>query len=183
MIDLVSSFVLPAAMRVLGERYDSPEARAMLLAIGLQESRFQHRAQVRGPARGFWQFERGGGVEGVLLHPQTSARALETLTTLRYHRVGESLAETTGRVHAVLEHNDILAAAFARLLLWTLPTRLPRRDQPGIGWYQYVDAWRPGKPHRATWDAFFAEAWDRVEIDLVTHDGPRSDSSGPQRDQ
>ena len=28
----------------------------MLLAIGLQESRFVHRRQIGGPACGFWQF-------------------------------------------------------------------------------------------------------------------------------
>ena len=55
--------LLPAAM-------NTPQARCMLLAIGLQESRFVHRRQIGGPARGFWQFERGtrtsrGGVWGV----------------------------------------------------------------------------------------------------------------------
>ena len=54
--------LLPAAM-------NTPQARCMLLAIGLQESRFVHRRQIGGPARGFWQFERGtrtsrGGVWG-----------------------------------------------------------------------------------------------------------------------
>lgn len=45
---------------------DSTEARVMLLAIGLQESRFINRFQIvqgkpgaKGPARGFWQFEQG----------------------------------------------------------------------------------------------------------------------------
>ena len=38
--------LLPAAM-------NTPQARCMLLAIGLQESRFVHRRQIGGPARGF----------------------------------------------------------------------------------------------------------------------------------
>ena len=45
----------PAAKLLPG--MDSAKARVMLLAIGLQESRFEHRRQIGGPARGFWQFE------------------------------------------------------------------------------------------------------------------------------
>lgn len=164
MIELVTSFVIPAAMRVLGPQYDSPAARAMLLAIGLQESRFIYRAQVRGPARGFFQFERGGGVHGVLNHPASTIAALQSMATLRYIVPGEKMADTETRVHALLEHNDVLAAVFARLLLWTLPGQLARRQEPATAWAQYVSAWSPGKPHRETWDAFFAEAWDRVEL-------------------
>jgi hypothetical protein len=37
---------------------DSPKARVLSAAIGHQESRFIHRRQINGPARGFWQFER-----------------------------------------------------------------------------------------------------------------------------
>ena len=69
-----------AALRILPSAMDSVQARVMLLAIGLQESRFIHRFQIvhgkpgaKGPARGFWQFELGsrasrGGVWGVFLH-------------------------------------------------------------------------------------------------------------------
>lgn len=55
-------------------------ALTMLLAIGLQESRFTFRDQVVpgkapgqvGPATGFWQFERAGGVAGVMQHPRSA---------------------------------------------------------------------------------------------------------------
>ena len=61
------------ALRILPSRMDSPEARVMLLSIGLQESRLHYRRQIGGPARGLWQFELGtkesrGGVWGVYLH-------------------------------------------------------------------------------------------------------------------
>ena len=52
-------------------RVDSPEAELLLLAIALQESGCTHRAQIKGPARGYWQFERGGGFAGILAHPRT----------------------------------------------------------------------------------------------------------------
>src|SRR3546814_6857126 len=55
----------------------------MLLAIGLQESRFLHRAQIGGPARGYWQFERGG-VHGVLSHHASKAEAGKLCAALDY---------------------------------------------------------------------------------------------------
>lgn len=54
---------------------DSAAARCQMLAIGLQESRLQHRRQNGGPARGFWQFEKGGGVKGILFHETAQERA------------------------------------------------------------------------------------------------------------
>ena len=48
-------------------RVDSPEAEVLLLAIATQESALRHRTQVGGPARGYWQFERGGGLAGIMV--------------------------------------------------------------------------------------------------------------------
>jgi hypothetical protein len=48
---------------------------------------------------------------------------------------------------------------FARLLLFTLPAPLPLQSDPDEGWRQYLDAWRPGTPHLATWTANYAAAW------------------------
>lgn len=128
-------------------RFDSPEARVMLYAIGLQESRFQHRRQVGGPARGFWQFERGGGVAGVLNHPASRGPAAAVLTLRGVPASG---------AYAALEHDDMLACAFARLLLYTDPRPLPATAD--AAWDYYLDNWRPGKPHRQTWDALYAQA-------------------------
>ena len=41
--DYVARHVLPAAFALLPPQMDSPQARAMLMAIGWQESRFSHR--------------------------------------------------------------------------------------------------------------------------------------------
>lgn len=147
--------VFPAAFSLLPEGMDSPEARAMLVAIGLQESGFLHRAQIGGPAHGFWQFEKGGGVAGVLTHPSTARLAADVCESLRYEP--EAWA-----CYVALEHNDVLACCFARLLLWTLPGSLPAADEADEGWHQYLDAWRPGKPHRETWAGHFGAAWELV---------------------
>ena len=160
MIDRVLAYTLPAAYAVLPPAMASREASALLLAIGLQESRFVHRRQITGPARGWWQFERGG-IIGVLTHPSTVGIIGEALTALGYPPPPRSRRTSVG-LGLVLEHNDTVAAVFARLLLWTLPDRLPDADQGDEAWQQYVRAWRPGKPHPAVWAAHYAEAWARV---------------------
>ena len=148
----IDNLVLLPALSMLPEQMNTQAARAMLLTIGLQESRFEHRRQIRGPARGFWQFE-VNGVRGVLTHPLTRRPITEVLHRMQY-RDNEAVA-----VQPVLEHNDLLAAAFARLNLWWLPARLPTAGQPVHAWEQYIEAWRPGKPHQHTWERFYNRAW------------------------
>lgn len=140
------------AMRLLPERMDTPAARVMLLAIGLQESGFKARRQMDGgPARGYWQFERGGGVLGVMGH-----RAVQYLAQDVCRARG--VEWSTGAVHDALEHDDVLAAAFARLLLWTDPKPLPAIGNPQEAWALYDRAWRPGKPRPEHWRANYTEA-------------------------
>ena len=155
MIEHLRSHTFSAAFSLLPPHMDTPEAQAMLIAIGLQESRFKHRRQVNGPARGFWQFEKGGGVRGVLTHAKVAPIMAEALTAQAY-QVGVDV------LYAAIEHNDVIACVAARLLLWTVPGRLPGPDDPEVGWQQYLDGWRPGKPHRGTWDAFYREAWSQI---------------------
>lgn len=151
----VNRIALPGAMQLLPARFDTREARAMLLAIGLQESRFEHRFQIGGPAHGFWQFEAGGGWKGVLAHVATSAIARGVLEALAY-------GEPDVTDYRGIAHNDVLACVLARLLLFTHPKRLPGRGEHQYAWAYYLDTWRPGKPHRATWDAFYTTAWGLV---------------------
>ena len=148
---------LSPALKLLPPNMDTPAARAMVVAICLQESRLKHRRQVGGPARGYAQFEQGGGVRGVLTHPASKPHIRVVLDMLDYDPNSDAAA-----CYIAIEHNDILAAAFSRLLLWTLPGSLPVRNAPGQGWTQYISAWRPGKPHRDTWDAFYEQAWEAV---------------------
>lgn len=133
------------------DRYDSPQAQVMLYAIGLQESRFAHRTQIGGPARGFWQFERGGGVIGVLNH-RASREAARAVCALR------GIPASDRAVYGQLEHDDMLACAFARLLLWTDPQALPAVGDADGAWDLYLRVWRPGKPHPSTWQSCYRAA-------------------------
>lgn len=143
------------ALALLPANMDSLEARVEMAAIGLQESRFVHRRQIRGPARGFWQFERGGGVHGVLNHRASNMHAI----TLCHAR---GVKPATQDVYQRLEHDDVLAAGFARLLLWTDPRPLPAVGEVAQAWEYYLRTWRPGKPHRQTWDALYVQAIEFV---------------------
>lgn len=148
-------YVLAPALRLLPTRMDSPEARVMLHAIGLQEGRYAHRRQIRGPARGLWQFEQGGGVAGVLRHRATADLAAKVCAKRR-------VDATPAAVYNRLEGDDVLAAAFARLLLWSDPRALPRLGDAQGAWDLYIRTWRPGKPHRHTWDGLYRQALDYV---------------------
>lgn len=148
-------FAVEPALHLLPAKMDSAAARAMLIAIGLQESRLIHRRQINGPARGFLQFE-VMGVLGVLRHPASRDHARDVLIALEY---GGADAHD---VWEAIEHNDVLAAAIARLLLWTHPKPLPAEHSPAEAWEYYLACWRPGKPHPQTWDAFYRTAWEAV---------------------
>ena len=149
MIELIRAHILPAALSILPPRMDTPDARRMVLAIGLQESRFEHRRQISGPARGVFQFERGG-VLGVMRHPATQPHLQAAVLALQYDA---EMANDDIGLHAALEHNDVLACVLARLNLWWLrPPLATARDD---GWKQYISAWRPGLPRPATW----ADCW------------------------
>lgn len=147
---------LEPALLLLPAKMSSLQAEVMLLAIGLQESRFIHRRQIRGPARSYWQAEQGGGmVHGVLRHPLTSQLAVAVCDARGVQPVDEL-------VYTAIEHDDVLAAAFARLLLWTDSQALPEVGEVAKAWDLYLRTWNPGRPHRETWDGFYAQAMDEV---------------------
>lgn len=152
----IGTSVLPQALSLLPERLDSAEARAMVLAIGLQESEFAARVQGGGgPAHGYWQFEKNGGVNGVLTTAGTLAMLRPVLHVLNY-------PPDVLTCYTAITHNDVLACCFARLLLWTVPGRLPGMHESDKGWHQYRDGWRPGKPRPAAWPQNFEAAWHCV---------------------
>lgn len=157
---IIQTIITPA-LAALPPGLDSDRARVLLLAIGLQESRFEHRHQVTagggvGPARGFWQFERDGGVVGVLKHPASHAMAVEMCALAGIPPVARV-------VWSALAVNDRLACQFARLLLYTDPRPLPALGHGGEAWDYYLRNWRPGKPHRKTWNGFYAQAMEAVQ--------------------
>lgn len=134
-------------------------ARVMLLSIAGQESRLIDRVQQgNGPAHGFWQMERNGGVKGVLTHPATYKMA-----TAACARAGVP----SDAVHAwgimSTSAGDDLAVAFARLLLWSDPRALPDVTNSFYGWQMYEENWRPGKPRPDDWPANHKGAVDAVK--------------------
>ncbi|MDH0092736.1 hypothetical protein N7373_14890 [Achromobacter mucicolens] len=162
MLDAMLKKAVIPALQLLPRKMDSPAARIMLLSIGLQESRFTHRQQIGGPARGFWQFEKGtrasrGGVWGVFLHAASKGH-LAALCKAR------GVACDPDAIYSALEYDDILAAGVARLLLWTDPKALPAIGDADAGWALYLRVWRPGKPHPQTWSALYARATATLEV-------------------
>jgi len=156
MIEAIRTHVVPYAYSILPEAMEDERATNLLMAIGWHESKFAKRVQDRGPAKGFWQFEQSGGVRGVLGHKQTAPVALKVLKTLGY-----PFDHTPFGVYCAIEHNDVLAFCFARLLLWTVPAPLPHKDQVQEGWRQYAAAWRPGKPRIEEWPHAWGVAWGK----------------------
>ena len=150
-MDLASSIIARTYAEVLPGKFASEAATVMLLAIGQQESRFKYRQQMGGPARSFWQFERDGGIAGVLRHPST-ARHAQAVCVLR------DVPPNKASVYASMLTDDLLGCAFARLLLYSDPQPLPQPGQVVSSWDYYLRNWRPGKPHRSTWDSLYAMA-------------------------
>lgn len=148
------SNVITPGLALLHPKFDTPEARVLLLAIGMQESRFRHRKQIGGPAHGFYQFERGGGVNGVLNHRWTK---------LLITQVIDAKGIKPEECYDCIVNDDALATVFARLLLYTDPNPLPSlTSDPEESWRYYLVNWRPGKPHRDTFDDFLLHAREVV---------------------
>jgi hypothetical protein len=151
---VLKTAIFPALV-LLPPSMGSPQAWHQLLASGLQESGLCSRCQIlagggRGPARSLWQFELGG-VRAVLGNPATSAQA-----AVLCHARGAQLEALD--VYRRIETDDVLAAGFARLLLWADPKPLPEEYEQDAGWALYLDAWRPGKPRPQDWPANWARA-------------------------
>lgn len=137
----------------------TPQAARFMLAIALQETGLRNRRQVvaggaeAGPAASFWQFEQGGGVKGVLTHPSSAARMAAICEAY-------NVQATTAGLWEAMRYQDIVAAAAARLLLFTYPKALPATEAEG--WALYTAIWRPGKPHPETWPAAWKLATETV---------------------
>lgn len=139
------------ALALLPSIMDTPSARVLLLAFGLQESRFEHRDQLEkggkntalGPALSFWQFERAGGVLGVLQHKASRIHAVRICTA-------RGVAADSRSVWERMATDDVLGAAFARLLIWTDPIAMPAPTDEEAAWRLYLRTWRPGAYERGS---------------------------------
>ena len=157
---------ITAAFNMLPVKMSGQKARVILLAIQLQEDPELLRVQKGcGAARGIFQFEKGGGCKGVLNHPATKREA---------ERVCEQrqVIPTPDDAWANLESDDVLAAVFARLLLWTDPAKLPAIGEVRHAFDLYIRTWRPGAWFRGTeakkmalytkWQLNYAKAMDAI---------------------
>ncbi len=134
----------------------SEMADVMLMSIAGQESEWRARIQGGGgPARSYWQFERNGGVVGVLQHPASRATIATVCSAL-------DISVQADVVYTAMAWNDTLACCMARLLLLTDPAPLPDVGREAEAWDYYIRNWRPGAPHRATWALRYQTAMDIV---------------------
>lgn len=133
------------------------DAKALILVVAIagQESDWRARRQIGGPARSYWQFEKGGGVAGLFGFPR--ARDWLSITCMNL-----DIFYDPTTVFEAMAWNDTLAATMARLLLWTDPRALPEVGQEQAAWHYYLDNWRPGLPHLETWPGRYKTAMETV---------------------
>lgn len=145
---------IEAAFQLLPAKMDSRAARVILAAIGFQESGYQVRIQYgNGPARSYWQFEKGG-IKGVMLHAASVSLAVSVCEA-------RGVEFNSSAIWKSMETDDVLGAAFARLLMYTDPKPLP--DNQADAWEMYAKRlWRPGKPHPDKWPESWAFGLERV---------------------
>lgn len=159
---LLQNAIYPALLELDGMGIPtSPKAARFLLAIAIQESGLANRRQVlaggaeTGPAVSFWQAEVTGGMILVLKHAATKIRMADLCAAYNVGTTPQALWEA-------IRYQDIVAAAAARLLVFTLPGALPVTEDDG--WQQYLAAWRPGKPHRERWGPAWKLATETVGV-------------------
>ena len=91
-------------------------------------------------------------MRGVLTHERSRSYAADVCAE-------RGVKPTMDAVYQALHADDVLAGAFARLLLWTDPRPLPAPNDTEGGWAYYERNWRPGKPHPATGgETYFSSA-------------------------
>ena len=149
------TLAIDPALSLLPAEMQTPEARALLLAIALQESRISKRRQLGGgPARSYFQFEQTG-IADLLTHHRSAPHLLALCAAL-------DLPTSARALLRAIEWSDVLAVLCARLLLWTDPAILPNATDARRGWAIYTATWRPGRPRPETWHAYFDIGWTTV---------------------
>lgn len=141
------------AFSLLPDTWNTLAARRQHCAIGHQETGYisrrqlvtvEGRLQPQGPAVSFWQFEKGqlAGINGVLTHRATAKHAAFVCRE-------RGVSADRRSVWQLMQTDDVLGAAFARLLMYSDPKAVP--TGPSEGWAMYLRTWRPGKPHPSRW--------------------------------
>lgn len=148
------------AFELLPGKLDSKQVRIQHAAIGFQESGFLARRQVitvtrdgkkqnvpEGPAVSFWQFERGG-INGVMNFYRNDVKSWARAVCQ-----ARGVPFEIEAVWSAMQTDDVLGAAFCRLLMYTDAYPVPKTEKEG--WSMYLRTWRPGRPHPEYWP----QAW------------------------
>lgn len=136
-------------------------ARVLVMTIAGQESRWENRRQIgigqyhpqSIGARGYWQFESTWGGP-VALNDVMQKTPVQLATVCKMLEIPTD--ELT--LYEACAWNDTLACAMARLLLWVDPAPLPAVGDKEGAWQYYLRNWRPGAPHRSTWDGLYDQS-------------------------
>lgn len=152
--------IIDPALELLPSKLNSIKARVLMLAFAMQESELHYRRQMvgnpprpTGPAKSFWQAEQGGGmVHGVRVF---KGGGVAEMADSVYHKRGlfndpMQVASKDSIIWNAIEQDDILAAALARLLIYTHPNPLPEDNEVYNAWMYYLKTWRPGAYERGT---------------------------------
>lgn len=148
---------IAAGLALLPAKMNSLAASVLLYATNRQENPKRLPQQVGGPAVGDYQFERGGGVKGVMTH-KASADLCRAVCTTR------KVTFDASSIYQALKTDPVLSAALARLLYYTDPKALPAVGDEEGTWALYLRTWRPGayarQPEelRAKWKKNYADA-------------------------
>jgi len=149
--------------------HSDDRARVLEMTIWGQESDWRARRQIGGPARGFPQFEKGGGVAQLFAATPLQLRAVCDELFIPYNQ---------SDVFEAMAWNDVLSAAMTRLLLWQDPAPLPAVGDVQAGWNYYQRNWRPGAPHPNVWPAKYGTAMGLVQSAKVPFEQLRSAVGG-----
>jgi hypothetical protein len=164
--EIFHKVLLPATLALYPASYNTPPARAMLLAIAGVESEFLHRQQlvgsfrrwwesINGPAASYFQIERIG-IRGVLEHRRAGPMLRDVLAELGYPPELEV-------IWMAIKYDIVLAVVVARLILWIDPEPLPGFGEPQKAYAYYLRTWRPGKPCSfEKWLIWYERAWSVV---------------------
>lgn len=140
---------------LIADRFVSPEAKVLLLAIGLQESGFVDRVQKdNGPAHSFWQ-EEPNGIKAVMYNSVNKPYLLRACNSM-------GIAFDWYDIYEEVINNDELACIVARLILYADPAKLPTVGDSDGAWEYYIANWRPGKPRPQDWPDNYKAAMEYI---------------------
>lgn len=154
---------IATGLSLLPAKMNSLAASVLLYATNRQENPKRLAQQVGGPAVGDYQFEKGGGVKGVMTHSSVS-KMTESVCAAR------KVKFDAVSIYQALKTDPILAAALARLLYYTDPKAMPDVGDEAGTWALYLRTWRPGayerQPEelRAKWKKNYADAMAAYDL-------------------